>query len=239
MFDGKKVLALVPARGGSKGLPGKNVKDLGGKPLIAWSIEAGLGSAFVDEVAVSTDAEEIAEAARRWGARVPFLRPAELATDGAKSIDVALHALDWYARGGIEFGYLLLLQPTSPLRTARDVDAAFALLSERKGKGVVSVCATEHHPWWSNVLPEDGCLGEFLRPELLAASRQQLPPFYRLNGAIYLADTAYLRQGKAFLGKETFAFIMPPERSVDIDSALDFDLADVLVGRQNPTGETG
>lgn len=228
MFEGEKVLALVPARGGSKGLPGKNVRDLGGKPLIAWSIEAGRESTCVDEVIVSTDDAEISEAARLWGAEVPFLRPAELATDEAKSIDVILHALDWYAGQGARFGYLLLLQPTSPLRTAVDIDDAFALLADRQGKGVVSVCETEHHPWWSNTLPEDGSMATFLRPEALAG-RQQLPPHYRLNGALYLAETGYLRRQRSFLGPQTFAHRMPAERSVDIDTLLDFRLAGLLL----------
>ncbi len=221
-------LALVPARGGSKGLPGKNILPLAGRPLLAWSIAAAQ-DAGLSRIEVSTDSTEIAAAARQHGARVPGLRPGALATDDASSIDVVLHHLQQAAKRGESVEYLLLLQPTSPLRMASDIRAAFKLMRARKAEAVVSVCPCEHHPWYSNCLPEDASLADFLRPELCNQGRQQLPRHYRLNGAIYLARTRYLQQQKSFLGPGSYALIMPPERSIDIDTRLDFNFAEFLL----------
>ena len=226
----ERTLALIPARGGSKGLPGKNIRPLAGRPLLAWSIAAAQ-QAGLDRIEVSTDTSEIAAVARQHGARVPGLRPAALATDTASSIDLALHCLDQASKRGERYKYLLLLQPTSPLRTASDIRAAFKLLRARKGAAVVSVCPCEHHPWHSNTLPEDAAMTDFLRPELQHQGRQQLPRHYRLNGAIYLARTDYLKEQHGFIGADTYALILPPERSIDIDNQLDFDFAEFLLNR--------
>lgn len=235
MYEGRRILAVVPARGGSKGLPGKNLRPLGERPLIAWSIEAGLQSRYVDRLIVSTDSSEIAQAARAAGAEVPFMRPAELASDSAKSIDAILHAIDWHERAELLFDLVLVLQPTSPLRTSEDIDRAIELLFARQALAAVSVCETEHHPWWSNTLPADGNMASFLRPEALNTNRQELPPCYRLNGAIYLADTHFLKSSRSFYGPETFACVMPAERSVDIDNLLDFHLAEAILAGASPT----
>lgn len=229
MFNQRQVLALVPARGGSKGLPGKNLADLGGKPLIAWSIEAALGSSYVDQVVVSTDCKEIARVAGNFGAEVPFLRPAELATDQANSFDALLHALTWYAQRGRTFDLVVWLQPTSPLRTPLDIDRAIDLYAARKAQAVVSVCETDHHPWWANTLPDDANMANFMRPEVLNTNRQDLPAHYRLNGAIYLASPDYLASQGSFYGEQTFAYVMPKDRSVDIDDAMDLRLARALL----------
>lgn len=229
MFNGQYVLALVPARGGSKGLPGKNIAALGGKPLIAWTVEAALASRYIDEVVVSTDCEDIASVAQNYGAQVPFLRPAELATDQASSFDALLHALNWYAERGRTVDLVVWLQPTSPLRTRNDIDSAIELYEAREARAVVSVCATDHHPWWANTLPPDANMSGFLRPEALNTNRQDLPPHYRLNGAIYLASPQYLARQGSFYGDRTFAYVMPRERSVDIDDAIDLKLANVLL----------
>lgn len=229
MYRGKSILALVPARGGSKGLPGKNIRLLGGKPLIAWSIEAALQSSYVDAVVVSTDCAAIASTAAAHGAEIPFMRPAELATDGARSIDAILHAVAHLGESGRSFDLVLVLQPTSPLRIASDIDRAVELHLSRQADAVVSVCATDHHPWWSNTLPEDGRMNEFLRPEVINTNRQNLPDFYRLNGAIYLANAPYLSATGSFYGERTFAYVMERERSVDIDTRLDFHLAELLL----------
>jgi N-acylneuraminate cytidylyltransferase/CMP-N,N'-diacetyllegionaminic acid synthase len=229
VFENARIVAVIPARGGSKALPGKNVRPLGGRPLITWTIDAARGCPAVDRIVVSTDDEVIAAAARAAGASVPFLRPAELATDTARSIDVVLHALDRLAADGEPFDVVVLLQPTSPLRTAADVGAALDLLFGRKAQAVVSVCETEHHPWWSNTLPPDGSLAWFLRPEVLNANRQQLPVFYRLNGAVYAGRCDYVRAQGGFFGPDTLAYKMPRERSVDIDTLLDFKLAELLL----------
>lgn len=229
MFEGQRILAVIPARGGSKGVPGKNIKELAGKPLIAWSIEAGQQSRYVDRLIVSTDCPEIARVARMWGSDVPFMRPAELATDEAKGIDAILHAIGWHREQGEHYDLVLVLQPTSPLRTADDIDDAIELFFEKKAGAVVSVCPTDHHPWWANTLPEDGSMKDFLRTELKNTNRQALPDFYRLNGAIYLADIPFIESTCSFIAEGTFAYPMAIEKSIDIDSLLDFKLAGCLL----------
>lgn len=236
MFNGKRILAVIPARGGSKGLPGKNIRDLAGKPLIAWSIEAAFGSRYLDKVVVSTDSPEIAEAAGRFHAEVPFLRPAHLATDKAKSLEAIFHTIQWLESHRESHDIVMILQPTSPLRTTRDIDQAIELFFQKNASSIVSVCPCAHHPWWSNCLPEDGNMGNFLRPEVLGTNRQELPEFYRLNGSIYLADIHFLRENGSFYGNRTFAYVMPTQDSVDIDTLLDFKLAELLL-TQKTAGE--
>lgn len=234
MINGKSVLAIIPARGGSKGLPGKNIKGLCGKPLIAWSIEAAKACSNIDRVVVSTDDEGIAKVAKKYGSEVPFLRPAELANDTASTIDVIFHAINWLKEHeAYRPEYILLLQPTSPLRSRKDIDGAIRMLKEKNAKAVVSVCETDHHPWWSNTLPENGNMKDFLRPDILNKRRQDLPVFYRLNGAMYLAQTNYLHECNGFLGPDTFAYRMPQNRSIDIDSYIDFKLATLLLEEEN------
>src|SRR3989339_1726633 len=161
MYKKKNIIAIIPARAGSKGLPGKNIRLLLGKPLISWTIEHALSSKYIDKVIVSTDDRKIAEISRKCGAAVPFIRPAKLATDKAKGIDVILHAVRWFEKKRNKFDLIMLLQPTSPLRTAGDIEAAIELLFEKKAGAVVSVCETEHHPLWSNILPKDGNMKNF------------------------------------------------------------------------------
>ncbi len=230
--ESKKTLVLIPARAGSKGLPGKNTRPLAGKPLLAWSIDAAR-KAGLTQIEVSTDSEEIAAIARSHGARVPALRPTELARDTASSFEVIQHCLQQATDRGEEYEQILLLQPTSPLRCATDIAAAFQLMQNRNAEAIVSVTTCDHHPWWSNGLPENGNMADFLRPEVRNCNRQQLPPYYRLNGAIYLAEISSLQQQQGFIGPRTHALIMPAERSVDIDSLLDFQLAELLINQQS------
>lgn len=222
------ILGLIPARGGSKGLPGKNIRPLSGKPLIAWTIEQALTSNNIDRVIVSTDSRDIADVARVHGVDTPFLRPDELATDKAEMIDVILHVLESLKEDGFSYDSVMLLQPTSPLRTALDIDSVIELLNKKGAKAVVSVCEAEHHPYWSNTLPPDGCMKDFLARDA-RKNRQELPIVYRLNGAIFFAHTDYLKAHGEFIGDETYAYIMPRERSVDIDSELDFRFAELLM----------
>ncbi|MCG2775786.1 MAG: acylneuraminate cytidylyltransferase family protein [Desulfobacterales bacterium] len=230
MINGKSVLAIIPARGGSKGLPGKNVRELCGKPLIAWSIEQALGCGIIDRVVVSTDDDQIADVAKTYGAEVPFIRPVELASDMASIIDVIFHTIDWFEKyEDYQPAYILLLQPTSPLRISEDIDNAIELLFARKAQTIVSVCETEHHPYGANMLPADGNMRDFLRPEVINKNRQELPTFYRINGAIYLAYRDYLKTRKTFFGNDTYAYVMPRERSIDIDSKVDFEFAEYLL----------
>jgi len=229
MFEGKTILCLIPARAGSKGIPGKNIKLLGGKPLISHTIEAAEESGIIDTIEVSTDGKDIAHAARKAGANVPFIRPHELATDAARGIDVIHHALNWFENKGQKYDWVIVLQPTSPLRSAEDIKQACSLLLERKGQAVISVSEMEHHPWWSNTLDKDAGMKDFLRSEIAAVNRQQLPTYYRINGAIYLAEWDFIKNNDSWYGPSTYAYKMPRERSVDIDSELDFKLAEILL----------
>lgn len=224
-----KVLGIIPARDGSKGMPKKNIRPLLNKPLIAWTIKQAQESRYIDQVLVSTDSEEIAEISRSYGADVPFIRPKELATDSAKVMDVLIHALNWLEMNNSFYDLIILLQPTSPLRTSNDIDSAIELLFSRKAQSIVSVCEVEHHPYWTNTLPSDGCMKDFLRDEIMNKNRQELPIFYRLNGAIYLAFCDYLKTQGKFLGNETYAYIMSKERSLDIDDEIDFRFAEFLL----------
>ncbi len=225
MIGGRRVLALITARGGSKGLPGKNIRPVAGRPLLAWTIEAAKNAKAPDSVALSSDDEAIMTVAREWGCEVPFRRPVALATDEASSIDVVLHALD--ALPG--FDYVLLLQPTSPLRTAADIDAACALLERSAAPSCVSVTLAEQSPYWMMRLDEQQRMSPVLAPPPGVTRRQDLPPVYVLNGAIYVADCAWLRQRRAFVGEGTVAYVMPAERSLDIDTLTDAGEAERLL----------
>ncbi len=228
MYENKKILALIPARSGSKGVPNKNIKLIAGKPLLFWTVEAAKKCAWLDKIIVSTDDPKIATLAKQAGAEVPFLRPKELSSDSARMIDVLLHAIDWFEKHGENYDLLLLLQPTSPLRSSEDIKNAIMEMSYRSAKAIISVCPTEHPPYWSNVLPPDHSLKHFI-DQAVIRNRQELPEYYRLNGAIYLSDVEYLKKNSGFWGDATFAYIMPVERSVDIDSEIDFKLAEILL----------
>ena len=232
MYRGARVLALIPARAGSKGLPRKNVIEVAGLPLIAWSILAAKDSRFVDRVLVSTDGTEIADVARAFGADVPFMRPADLATDVASTQEVVVHCLDELEKQGSQYDLLVLLQPTSPLRTAEDVDSALRLLNSAGAGAVVSVCRTAHMSVLANTLPADGDMRDFLRPEMMKVPRQALEDHYRINGALYVARWERLRAGGWFFGAGSFAYVMPPERSVDIDEEFDLQVAECLLTRR-------
>jgi N-acylneuraminate cytidylyltransferase len=226
MLGSRRVIAIIAARGGSKGLPGKNIALCGGKPLIAWTALAAKGSRLVDRTIVSSDDEAILVAARTAGVEAPFVRPPELATDEAPMADVVLHALS-AAGEGYEVG--VLLQATSPLRRSEDIDGALALMAESGAPSVVSVTDVEKPPYWMYSLGEDRHLRP-LFPELAAAGRrQELPPAYVLNGAVYVFDVAWFRKGRRFSTEESVGFVMPRERSVDVDSARDLALADHLL----------
>lgn len=216
----KSVLAIIPARGGSKGLPRKNVLMAMGRPLIAWTISAARESSAIDQVVLSSDDDEIMEAAKMWGCEVPFRRPPELASDTSTSIDVVLHALDQLPG----YDFVVLLQPTSPLRTSADIDAAFALIMSSGAPSCVSVCEVEQSPYWMYRLKENGQLEKLIPEAIGVTRRQELPLVYTLNGAIYIAQINWLRKTKSFLGDGCIAYQMPRERSNDIDNAEDFEV---------------
>ena len=235
MSSPSRILALIPARGGSKRLPRKNVLPLAGKPLIAWSIEAARGAKAIDRVVVSTDDAGIADAAREHGAEV-LDRPAALATDHAGTLDVILHALRTLDE---TFEHVVVLQPTSPLRSAADIDNAIHLQLKRRADAVVSVCETDHPPEWCNTLPDDRSMAGFFRPGVRGTRSQDLPTSYRLNGAVYVYRVErLLAQENLEMDDNGYAYVMPRERSVDIDTAIDFDIAELFM-RRHGTGGTG
>ncbi|MEO0462655.1 MAG: acylneuraminate cytidylyltransferase family protein [Pseudomonadota bacterium] len=217
-------LALIPARGGSKGIPRKNVLDLAGKPLIAWTIEAALGANSVSRVVVTTDDAEIADIAREHGAEVPFMRPADLASDTAPGIAPVMHALGELPQTDA----LVLLQPTSPLRTAAHIDSALALAHARGAPSLVSVRAVEEHPAHMFRLGDNERLSPYA-PDDITPRRQDLPPLWLLNGAIYFAEADWLRESGALVAPETIGFPMDARASVDIDTQLDWQLAEQLL----------
>ena len=186
MINDQRILAVIPARGGSKRLPKKNLIDLAGKPLIAWSIEAALQSKYIDHVVVSTDHEEIAAVSKRYGADVPFMRPNDLATDTASSIDVVLHAIHHTVSIGEQYELLMLLQPTSPLRTVNDIDNALRQLIKRDDDAVISVCEAECPPEWFYEVDDNLSMdGLFVGSNMKLRSQESLK-YYRPNGAIYV-----------------------------------------------------
>lgn len=221
------LLALIPARGGSKGIPRKNIRLFCGKPLLQWSIDAALDAACVDQVVVSTDDPEIAQMAKSGGAEVPFLRPPELAADTAPSIAPVLHTLEQLPH----VNDVLLLQPTSPLRTSHDIEEIVSLRRKCKCESAVSVAKSSKHPSWMYSFSQ-GMRLEPLFPQIQADSRQQLPPAYVLNGALYLASRSFLVKEKTFLHEYTVGYEMPLERSVDIDTMFEFRWAEFLFGQQ-------
>ncbi len=228
MINGKKVLALIPARGGSKGLPEKNKKEFNGKPLIAWSIEHGLKSEFVDKVVVTTDDLEIAEIGRKYGAEVPFMRPQELASDTATSMDVIVHALDFLKAQGEEFELLMLLEPTSPLREVSDIDNSLSQLeSNKQARSIAGVCEVEaQHPDFLVKL-EKGLMRPFTTFEV--KRRQELSELYFFEGTVYAAEVEYLRESRTFYGNHTLAYVVSKQKSIEIDDEVDFVIAEVLM----------
>ncbi|QOP43233.1 acylneuraminate cytidylyltransferase family protein [Sulfurimonas sediminis] len=224
MYKDKTFLAIIPARGGSKRLPRKNILDLNGKPLIAYTIESALKSKYIDDVVVSSDDDEILTISKKYGADT-IKRPAELATDTATSFDTIKHTIEHVKK----YDFIVLLQPTSPLRKSHHVDESIELLMDKKADAVVSVCEMDHSPLWSNTLPEDGSMSSFLRDEVKNKRSQDLEKYYRLNGAVYICDSDKLLEEESFFLKENiFAYVMDRESSVDIDEEIDFKMVEIF-----------
>lgn len=224
MIGGGKVLGLVTARGRSKRIPRKNLQVLGGRPLIAWTIAAGKGSRYIDRLVVSTEDREIADVARSFGADVPFTRPEALATDDSPGIDPVLHALA--ALPGHQ--WIVLLQPTSPLRQAADIDACLELCERSAAPACVSVAPPHCNPYWMFRLDAKGRIEPLAGWTHADSPRQDQPPAYSLNGAVYVARADWLQRQRTFLSAETLAYVMPRERSVDIDTDEDLKLARLI-----------
>lgn len=230
-MESKRVnLAIIPARAGSKRLPKKNQLDLLGKPLIQYTIEAAIDSGEFDVICLSTDSQAIADLGKKLGIEVPFLRPALLSGDKSTTADVLLHCLSYYEEVESRcFDTVTLLQPTSPLRTSKDINKAFSEFRRKKATSIVSMCKCEHSPLWSSPLSDDFCLQGFIDTKNMSTRSQDLQQFYRLNGAIYLKTVAQYKQDLHFFGKNSFAYIMDEVASVDIDTIYDFKYAEVLL----------
>jgi len=226
----QSILAIIPARAGSKGVPRKNTCPVGGAPLIAWTWRAALAAGSVERVVVSTDDPEIAALAGAAGVDAPFLRPTRLASDTASAFVVAEHALGWLAEAeGYRPDVVLWLQPTSPLRTADDIESALALLHQSDASAVVGVCEAEHHPFWSVSIDADGVLHPLVAQAAGGTRRQDLPKAYRVNGAIYAIKRHVLLEQQTFDPEPTLGYVMPAERSIDVDSPWDLHVADLVL----------
>lgn len=227
MIGDLRVLAVVTARGGSKGVPGKNVAEVGGRPLIAWTALAAAASEVVDRAVVSTDDPSIADAARAAGLEVPFMRPADLARDDTPGPAPVLHAIETV---GEPFDLVVLLQPTSPLRNGADIDACVRRCVESGAPACVSVSEPRESPYWMYTLDAGGRLVPFTGPGPVVPRRQDLPTTYALNGAVYVARVGWFLRERAFLTEETVACVMPPERSLEIDTPLDLAIVRAVFG---------
>ncbi|WP_339670062.1 acylneuraminate cytidylyltransferase family protein [Dasania marina] len=226
MIEDKRVLAIITARGGSKGVSKKNILPIGGRPLIAWTIAAAKKSQYIDRVILSSDSQEIIDVAQQFGCEVPFVRPANLATDSASSVDVVLHAL-----GAINeaYDYLVLLQPTSIFRSAEDIDQALRLCKSSAATACVSVVESDKPPYWMYHL-EHNQLVPVIQQELKYSRRQDCPASYELNGAVYVVNITDFQLQKTFLTNDAVAYVMPKSRSLDIDTAEDVAMATYQLG---------
>jgi CMP-N,N'-diacetyllegionaminic acid synthase len=213
-----RILAVIPARGGSKGLPHKNIRDACGKPLIAWTIEAAQKSRYISRLVLSSDDTEIIKAAQRFGCDVPFVRPKYLASDTASSIDVIHHAIKEIPG----YDYVILLQPTSPLRTTSDIDNAVEMMLNKGAPACVGITESTESPYWMMVVEKNEVLKPLIDRSHFQQRRQDLPNTYLVNGAIYIAEINWLMRQSGFVGPETIGYRMPKERSIDIDTEEDF-----------------
>lgn len=221
-------IAIIPIRSGSKGLKNKNILPLDGKPLVSYSIEAAIKSQKFDKVFVSTDVDEYARIAMQYGADASFLRSKEMSSDTASSWDVVREVIKRLESDGEFYDEIMLLQATSPLRTAEDIINSINVMCEKNANSVESVTEMEHSPLWANTLPEDGCMDNFESDEIADIPRQLLPKYYRPNGAIFLVKREELDKARMFRDR-CFAYEMPRYRSIDIDEQIDFEIAKVLL----------
>lgn len=228
MIDSKNVLALIPARGGSKELPGKNILEICGKPLIAWSINAAKESQYIDQVIVNTDSEEIAEIAKSFGAEVPFMRPTELALDDSLIRDSILDVLN---KLETKPDILCLLQPTSPLRTSLDIDAALCLIVEKNGDAVVSMTEVVSPDYDTGILSNDLCIEGFLSVNE-HLNRDDAGKYAQINGALYISTVENFEKTQSWFTGKSHAFLMDKSRSIDIDDETDFICAEALLQKQ-------
>lgn len=225
----KKILAIIPARGGSKGIPGKNIKELNGKPLIAYTIEEAMKSRYVNRIIVSTDDERIADISKKYGAEIPFLRPSELSQDDTPTIECVIHMLRLLKEKEDYIpDYVCLLQCTSPLRTFEDIDGTIEKLITTDMDSAVSVCEVATNPYWTNIFVGDR-LEYFLKEGKRITRRQELPKIYTLNGAVYVSKCDVLQKEMTFETKYITGYVMNKNNSIDIDDIIDFKFAELLM----------
>ena len=226
-----KIVAVIPARGGSKGLKDKNIKMIHGKPLIAWTIEAALESVYIDRLIVTTDCERIASIAKEYGAEVPFIRPANLATDEAAGIAPVLHAIEFLEKHEYSADYTMLLQCTSPLRRTIHIDESIEIFLNESVDSLTSVSELEHPPLWNRMIDKEGFLQHFIEyDEKGKYQRQDFKKVYRLNGAIYIANTEKLKKEQSFFVGNVKPYLMSKQDSIDIDDEFDFEVASTFLG---------
>lgn len=230
MYKEKRVLAIVPARGGSKGLPGKNIRPLAGKPLIGWTLESAKKSKYLDEIFVSTDSQEIADVAETFGVKVPELRPEELASDTATSASVVLYTIDYFRKQGKDFDYILLLEPTSPMRKEDDIDNAIALACEHPDKaGVVSLGEVHmEHPSIVKKITDKSIIEPYVEAQRVTR-RQQLDKAYFPYGVVYLVKTDYFEKNQLFYGKDSLPYLIERWQCYEIDDIYDFTAIEAIL----------
>lgn len=228
------MIAIIPARGGSKGVPGKNIRMLAGKPLILWTIEAALKSKHIDRIILSTDSSDIAEVCKNTGVEIPFMRPKELAMDTSVATDAYLYTLD---RLNAEYNFnckeFVVLHPTSPLRLSEDIDSAIELFYNMSAESVISCYRLTHPPFWTLRVSSEGTLKKLYNFDISGKNRQEVEPLLYPNGAVTILNLAMLREKRNYYSGKTFAYIMPQERSLDIDTQFDFYMAELLIRAMN------
>lgn len=229
MYENKKILAVIPARGGSKGLPRKNVLPLAGKPMIAWTIEAAKKSRYIDRLIISTDDDEICRTAKEWGAEVPFVRPKELAEDDTSVYDVLFHALDSINES---FDYIALIQCTSPLRTVEDIDGCIDFCVSRDAPSCAAVVEPAKSPYWMFELQADNKMTPLLRQDEIPYRRQDLPITYAISGLMYISKINWFRETRSMLAEGTIGYLTSNDNTCDVDSMIDFKLAEIQLAER-------
>lgn len=228
MINDRKVLGIIPARGGSKGVPRKNIREVAGKPLIAWTIEEAKKSKYIDRLILSTEDDEIISIAQEWGCDVPFVRPAELSQDDTPGIEPVIHAIQLLPG----YDYVVLLQPTSPLRKVEDIDGCIELCVSKQESSCVSVTMPDKSPYWMFTVDGDGLMHPLIEQTAIIPRRQDLPKVYALNGAVYVSNVTLLLEQRSFLTENTIAYVMTKSSSIDIDTDADINIAESLIKLQ-------
>ena len=227
-----EILAIIPARGGSKGLPGKNILPLAGKPLIVWSIEAARESKYIDKCIVSTDDDKISNIVKKYDGEIPFKRPAHLATDESTTFDVLEHGINFFKNQSVEFDYLVLLEPTSPLRDSNDIDTAINLLHDNRSKAdsIVGVSKVEEtHPVFDVKINKDGLIQPYMSESFKVFRRQEIEELYFFEGSVYVSDIQVLLKEKSFYHDRTLPFVVPRWKSLEIDEIIDLLTAETVI----------